>query len=79
MPADFSGRTKHLALLLSIRKYKNKLSVENEKEVIPKPDYNSFYHQLREDSRRGIPTSIKDLVRLAEKYNCPIPQPTRPK
>lgn len=37
-------------------------------------DYEGFYTHLKEYEENGIPTSFKDLVRLAKQYNCEIPK-----
>jgi hypothetical protein len=37
-------------------------------------DYEGFHTHLKEYEENGIPTSFKDLVRLAKQYNCEIPK-----
>ena len=37
-------------------------------------DYEGFYEHLKEYEDNGIPTSVKDLIRLAKQYNCEIPK-----
>lgn len=39
-----------------------------------KPDYEAFYEHVSEWEREGIPHGFKDLLRLAKKYNCEIPE-----
>jgi hypothetical protein len=38
------------------------------------PDYEGFYKHMMEHDRFGIPHSWTDLVVLAKKYNCEIPE-----
>lgn len=37
-------------------------------------DYEGFYEHLKEYEDNGIPTGMKDLIRLAKQYNCEIPK-----
>jgi len=37
-------------------------------------DYEGFYDHLKEHEDNGIPTGMKDLIRLAKQYNCEIPK-----
>ena len=37
------------------------------------PDYEGFKDHLDEFEKAGIPTSFKDLIRLAKIYNTEIP------
>ena len=37
-------------------------------------DYEGFYDHLKEYEDNGIPTGMKDLIRLAKQYNCEIPK-----
>jgi len=37
------------------------------------PDYKGFGERLQDINDFGIPTSVKDLIDLANKYNTPIP------
>lgn len=37
-------------------------------------DYEGFYEHLKEYEDNGIPTGMKDLIRLARQYNCEIPK-----
>jgi hypothetical protein len=39
-----------------------------------KADYEGFCVHLKEYEENGIPTSFKDLIRLAKQYNCEIPK-----
>lgn len=39
-----------------------------------KPDYEGFVLHMEECNKLGIPTGTSDLVRLAEKYNTPVPR-----
>jgi len=39
-----------------------------------KPDYRGFCEHIAEWKRLGIPYGISDLIRLAAKYNTPIPE-----
>lgn len=38
-----------------------------------KPDYEGFKKHIEEYESNGIPTSFKDLIRLARIYNTEIP------
>jgi len=38
-----------------------------------KPNYKGFVEHLMEYDEKGIPHGMSDLVRLAKKYNTPIP------
>jgi len=37
-------------------------------------DYEGFHDHLKEYEDNGIPTGMKDLIRLAKQYNCEIPK-----
>lgn len=37
------------------------------------PDYKGFCEHVTEWKKHGIPYGISDLIRLARKYNTPIP------
>ncbi len=37
-------------------------------------DYEGFCLHIKEYEDKGIPTSFKDLLRLARQYNCEIPK-----
>lgn len=37
------------------------------------PDYKGFCEHYQEYVEFGIPIGIRDLVELADRYNCPIP------
>ena len=37
------------------------------------PDYQGLHDHIEEYKAKGIPTSIKDLIRLYKEYSCPLP------
>ena len=39
-----------------------------------KPDYEGFVLHMEEYDKLGIPVGTSDFVRLAEKYNTPVPR-----
>lgn len=41
--------------------------------TLKKPDYKGFGEHLQEYSDKGLPIDRKQMVELAEKYNCPLP------
>lgn len=57
----------------------NKVNQKDEKAVAIHnvsncADYEGFYDHLKEYEDNGIPTGMKDLIRLAKQYNCEIPK-----
>jgi hypothetical protein len=38
-----------------------------------RPNYKAFIEHLTEYAYNGIPVGMSDLIRLAKKYNTPIP------
>jgi len=45
-----------------------------EEDASKKADYDKFYNHLKEYEILGMPTGLRDLVRLAKRYNCEIPK-----
>jgi hypothetical protein len=37
------------------------------------PDYEGFMQHIQGYEEEGIPTSFKDLIRIAKQYHCEIP------
>jgi hypothetical protein len=45
-----------------------------ESVIIKEPDYEGFCLHMKEYEEHGIPTGMSDLLRLARRYNLPIPK-----
>jgi len=50
----------------------NENPAPNKAAISSNADYRGFCTHLKEYEENGIPTSFKDLVRLAKQYNCEI-------
>lgn len=46
----------------------------NNNDSADSANYEGFYEHLKEYEDNGIPTGMKDLVRIAKQYNCEVPK-----